>query len=274
MEPRHVNTPPAIDASSPSLLLLRNTRLLLTAGFGGLLLLMSFSGIDAVRVLRSIQGRNDRIRADFLDRNRLLNQIRSDLYLSGTYVRDYLLEPESSNADVHRASLDRDRNDMEMALQAYALRLTPNEVEPYDVLRRELRDYWRVLEPVMRWDPEQRRARSYAFLRDEVFPRRMAMLTIADQIARVNEQQLNDGNAQVASLFSQFRNRLGGTVIATLGLGLLLAALSMNVPEASVKKDSPEYFLFKQSVHALSYGEGATKFWREVNARGKEIIEP
>src|SRR5256885_2091486 len=55
----------------------------------------------------------------------------------------------------------------------------------------------------------------------------MAMLTIADQIARVNEQQLNDGNAQVASLFSQFRNRLGGTVIATLGLGLLLAALSM-----------------------------------------------
>jgi signal transduction histidine kinase len=54
------------------------------------------------------------------------------------------------------------------------------------------------------------------------------MLTIADQIARVNEQQLNDGNAQVASLFSQFRYRLSGTVIATFGLGLLLAALSMN----------------------------------------------
>ena len=215
-------------ATSPSLLLLRNTRLLLTIGFGGLLLLMAFSGIDAVRVLRSIQGRNDRIRADFLDRNRLLNQIRSDLYLSGTYVRDYLLEPESTNADVHRASLDKDRNDMEAALTAYALRLTPNEVEPYGVLRRELRDYWRVLEPVMRWDAEQRKARSYAFLRDEVFPRRMAMLTIADQIARVNEQQLNDGNAQVASLFSQFRYRLSGTVIATLGLGLLLAALSMN----------------------------------------------
>jgi len=64
-------------------------------------------------------------------------------------------------------------------------------------------------------------------LRDEVFPRRMAMLTIADQIARVNEQQLNDGNAQVASLFSQFRYRLSVTVIATFALGLLLAALSM-----------------------------------------------
>src|SRR6266852_243700 len=173
MEERHVNTPEASDANSPSRLLLRNTRLLLTAGFGGLLLLMSFSGIDAVRVLRSIRSRNDQIRDDFLARNRLLNQIRSDLYLSGTYVRDYLMEPESTNADAHRASLDRDRNDMEAALQAYALRLTPSEVEPYGVLKRALGDYWRVLEPALRWDTEQRKARSYDFLRDEVLPRRM-----------------------------------------------------------------------------------------------------
>src|SRR5436305_8517021 len=53
------------------------------------------------------------------------------------------------------------------------------------------------------------------------------MLTIADQIARISEQQLNEGDAQVASLFSQFRFRLITTVIATFGLGLLLAALSM-----------------------------------------------
>src|SRR6478752_9725713 len=130
MEKKRVNTPPATAASSPSLLLLRNTRLLLTAGFGGLLLLMSFSGVDAVRVLRSIQSRNDRIRQDFLDRNRLLNQIRSDLYLSGTYMRDYLLEPESAKADAHRASLDKDRGEMEAALQAYSARLTPREVAP------------------------------------------------------------------------------------------------------------------------------------------------
>src|SRR5437899_2215956 len=77
----------------------KKVRALLIAGFGGLLLLMSFSGVDAVRVLRSIQSQNDRIRADFIARNRLLNQIRSDLYLSGTYVRDYLLEPDPNNAD-------------------------------------------------------------------------------------------------------------------------------------------------------------------------------
>src|SRR4051794_18520426 len=215
------------ETNSPSGLVLRNTRLLLTVGFGGLLLLMAFAGLDAVRVLRSIQSRNDRIRQDFLDRNRLLNQIRSDLYLSGTYMRDYLLEPESAKADAHRASLDKDRGEMESAMRAYSARLTPREVGPYEVLTRELREYWRILEPALAWNAEQRGIRSYAFLRDQVLPRRMAMLSIADEIARVNEQQLDDGNRQVASLFSQFRSRLTGTALATLGLGLLLAALSM-----------------------------------------------
>jgi len=219
-----VNTVPT--ANTPSLLF-RNTRLLLTVGFGGLLLLMSLSGLGAVRVLRSIQSQNDQIRADFLGRNRLLNQIRADLYLSGTYVRDYLLEPDSDNADAHRKLLAKVRANMDTALQEYTLRLTPNETAPYGVLRRELEEYWRVLGPVMRWDAGQRSSRSYVFPRDEVFPRRNAMLTIADEIAQINEQQLDQGNAKVASLFSQFRDRLAATVIATFGLGLLLAALSM-----------------------------------------------
>src|SRR5579859_4405073 len=176
---------------------MRHTRPLLAIGFGGLLLLMAFAGLDTLQVLRSIQTRNHEIRAQFLARNRLMNQIRSDVYLSGTYMRDYLLEPEASNADAHKASLDKDRREMEAALADYSRRLSPGEAEPYGVLTADLRDYWRVLEPALQWDPAERRARSYAFLRDEVLPRRMAMVSIADQIARVNERQLNDDNQQI-----------------------------------------------------------------------------
>ncbi len=228
-----------MEKNSTSRLLLHNTRLLLMVGFGGLLLLMAFAGIDSMRVLRAIESRNEAIRKEFLDRNRLLNQIRSDLYLSGTYMRDYLLEPEAGNAAAHKSSLDKDRAEMEAALAAYARRLSPGEVEPYRVLTSDLQNYWHVLEPALRWDAAERRTQSYAFLRDEVLPRRMAMLGIADQIARVNERQLNDDNLQVAALFSQFRFRLTGTVIATLGLGILLAALSM-VRILRLEKDSVE----------------------------------
>ena len=86
-----------------------NSRHVLMAGFGGLLLLMAFAGLDGVRSLQQIQTANDNIREDFLLRTRLLERIRGDVYVSGTYVRDYLLEPESGKAEGHRYTLRESR---------------------------------------------------------------------------------------------------------------------------------------------------------------------
>ncbi len=205
----------------------RNTRLLLLAGFGGLLLLMAFAGMDGLRVLQTIQKRNDAIRQDFLARNRLLNQIRSDLYLSATYVRDYLLEPENAKAESQRTSLNRIRLDMEAALREYESLIGKSEDNPLRNLEGQLRDYWRVLQPAMYWDDAQRRAEGYAFLRDQVYARRAVMLSLADQIGAVNEQQLDSRNAEVGLLFSGFRVRLAVTLLVVLCLGLLLASFSI-----------------------------------------------
>jgi signal transduction histidine kinase len=116
---------------------------------------------------------------------------------------------------------------MDAALQKYQALVNKEESRPFEVLLQELRAYWKVLEPVFLWSPAQRREHGYVFLRDEVFPRRMAMLQIADQIARINESQLNAGRLRVVETFSQFRRRLLITIGLTIGLGLLLAAFSM-----------------------------------------------
>ncbi len=206
----------------------RNTRTLLLAGFGGLLILMAFAGLDTIQVLRTIQDRNNAIRSEFLNRNRFLNQIRSDLYVSGTYVRDYLLEPEPSKAESHRTALENARRNMESAVQQYARLLRESEQKPFANLERELAQYWQVLAPVMRWNAQERQSAGYAFLRDEVYPRRTAMLGLADEIGTLNERQLTTGNVQVSDLFASFRVRLSLTLVVTLGLGLLLASYSMS----------------------------------------------
>ncbi len=206
----------------------KNNRLILLAGFGGLLILMAFAEIDGLQAVRQIQTSNDQIREDFLRRTRVLERIRSDLYVSGTYVRDYLLEPEAGKAEGHRYSLMETRADMDAALQEYRALLTGGEGHMFQTLTRELADYWKTLEPALSWDPEQRRTNGYAFLRDEVFPRRMAMLGIADRIGAINESQVNAGRAKVEEIFSQHRRRLGVTIGLTVGLGMLLAFFSMN----------------------------------------------
>jgi signal transduction histidine kinase len=213
--------------SRRSTTLVINSRLVLMGGFGGLLLLMAFSAVDGMQALEQIQTSNDTIREDFLLRTRVLERIRADVYVSGTYVRDYLLEPESGKAEGHRYSLRETRTDMDTALQRYRSLLNAQEAQPFDVLQQELAAYWRMLEPIFEWTTQQRQRNGYAFLRDEVFPRRMSMLAIADQIGAINESQLRDGKMKVDEIFRLLRRRLGITVGFTIGLGLLLASFSI-----------------------------------------------
>jgi len=205
----------------------RNSRLPLGIGFGSLLVIMTLAGIDALRVLHSFYSNDDRIRQEFLFQNRVLNQIRSDVYVSGTYVRDYLLEPESSRAEDYRASLEQVRKEMVSALQSYGQHLAPAETRHYTTLRAELADYWDTLAPVFRWNAEERQRLGYLFLRDEVFPRRQNMLAMADRIAAINEQQLNAGNEQVVGLLRKFQMRLMITLFAALAFGLGMAVFSI-----------------------------------------------
>ncbi len=207
--------------------LVSNSRLVLMAGFGGLLLLMAFAGIDGVQTLEQIQSANDTIREAFLLRTRVLERIRADLYVSGTYVRDYLLERESGKAEGHRYSLLETRRDMDAALAEYRKLLNAQESGTFQILTNELESYWRILDPVFQWSADQRQRDGYLFLRDEVFPRRMSMLGIADRIGGINEQQLSAGKAMVAQSFVGLRERLLITLGLTIGLGLLMAYFSV-----------------------------------------------
>jgi signal transduction histidine kinase len=188
---------------------------------------MALAGLDALRSLQQFRQGDDQIRRHYLSQNHALNDVRSDVYVSGTYVRDYLLEADLGRAEAYRIELERVRKQMESALESYGHEVAPSELQHYTALRATLTDYWQILKPIFTWDTAERRRTGYAFLRDEVFPRRQNMLAIADQIAKLNEQQLNAGNSQVVGLLLKFQNRLVITLVVALALGLGLAALCM-----------------------------------------------
>lgn len=204
------------------------TRVVLIAGFGGLLALMAAAGIDSLRALARIQSSNARIHRDFLSRERLLDQIQTSLYLSGTVVRDHLLlDPGQSAGEAMREELKQIRNDMEAALALYAKSLRPDERAPFYGLREEVGAYWSVLDPVFEWDARRKRDLSYWFIRTELFPRRATVLAIARDVAAVNQRTLRDGEQRVSELFAVFRRRLQVILGVALGLGLLVAVTSI-----------------------------------------------
>jgi signal transduction histidine kinase len=206
--------------------LIFSTRVAVIAGFGGLLAIITLSGVNTLRVMQEIRRNDDQIRQEFLLRNHILNSIRSDLYLSGTYVRDYLLDPEPDRAESHLVALKQVRTEMDSELESYAKRLDAEETKHYSALKIELAGYWDILEPVLQLNARERQSKGFAFVRDEVFPRRAAMLGIANNIADLNEQQLNVGNERDAALLSSFQTQLTVTLLISILLGIGMALFS------------------------------------------------
>src|SRR5712671_6634237 len=80
----------------------RQTRIALFAGFGGLLVLLGVLGLSAISFLSQIKVHEEKIRQDYVDRDRVLQNLRSDIYTSGTYIRDFLLDTNDAFAAGHR----------------------------------------------------------------------------------------------------------------------------------------------------------------------------
>ena len=196
---------------------------LLLIGFGGLLLLLAFTGFNTLSVVNRIQTRNESIRRDYLNRDRILEVLRADLYLSGTYVRDLLLEPDASRADLHRAELSAARDRINSMIGAYQGVLSEQERPSFEKFKREVGNYFDSLQPALQWNALQRKEYGYAFMQNSLLPRRMVLVRLADQIGRLNQQQLDAGNERVSALFSQFRTVLVVLLVVTLLGGLLLA---------------------------------------------------
>jgi len=206
---------------------------------------------------------NERIRQDYFNRDRILEQLRSDIYLSGTYVRDLLLEQDPSRADSHRRELELARARIEDNVAAYQRILRGEEHAAFQEFRTELDAYFTSLHPALEWDASQRRAYGYAFMRDSLLPRRMTIVHIADQLSAVNQVQMQGGNRQITNLFSRFRRTMIVFLVLALACGALLTA-------GSIRRVMR---LERLSAARLSDAEHAREALRELSARLIDVQE-
>jgi signal transduction histidine kinase len=187
---------------------------------------MGFGALQTERLLTQIQSRSRAIEGRFLERSRSLNEIRSALYLSGTVFRDYVLDTDRRRSAAQLIRLDQIHRDIDRRLEEHEKGITPGENQAFDRLKLEIDSYWKLLNPALSWTPEYRELQGYEFLRDQVYTRRTAVLDLANQVAALNERQLLLGQAEVSSLFADFRNRVRLTLLGIVALGLCLALVA------------------------------------------------
>jgi signal transduction histidine kinase len=205
----------------------RQTRVLLFAGFGGLLLLLGFFGLSAISSLSEIKVREERIRQDYISRDGVLQKLRSTIYTSGTHVRDFLLDSSDTRATEDRRQFLESRRQIENEIAEYQTLIRPTEREPFRELSQGLTEYLNAIAPVLSWTASERRARASAFMQDELLPRRMSALSLADRIQQIAEGQLEASSAAVSALLSSFRVKLFVLLVLTVLGGIALAGVAM-----------------------------------------------
>jgi len=201
--------------------------LVLVGGFGGLLLMMAAAEAGALFFLSSLRRTGAEVQARFLERSRILERIRSNIYLSGTFARDSLLAPEIAGARAQIDTLDKLRRDTDGALDAYAKSIEPAEAGPFRALRSEIDAYWKVLAQTFGWSAPERSKARYAFFYEELVPRRTSMLQIADRVAALNEDALKRGDDALGALFGRLQLGLVAMIVLTLLGGATLAGFTI-----------------------------------------------
>jgi signal transduction histidine kinase len=197
------------------------TWLVAALGLGSLVVLIAVSMLASSHKAEEIYTQLDELNSHHRRVEANLRRLRSDVNLSGIFVRDYLLDVARERAPEYREQISDFRRTTLATLDELKT-LIPNE-DQIASLQAKLDDYWETFDPLFDWTPAEKIARSAAFLRREVVPRREAALAIARQIEELNNANLAAQRDEVARRHAAFRHDLHRFFWQTVLLGLTVA---------------------------------------------------
>jgi signal transduction histidine kinase len=192
-------------------------------GLGGLLLLVIVSVLAASNRAQSIYTQLDQLNTHHRDVEIKLRQLRSDVNLSGIFMRDYLLDSVRARGQEYRDRLaEYRRNNVSTVAELRAL-IPGRHDERILSLDSKLDEYWQAFDPLFDWTPAEKVILSAGFLKREVLPRREAVLAIASDIEELNNANHAIQRAEVTRQYAAFRSDLHKLLWGSLLLGLVVA---------------------------------------------------
>jgi signal transduction histidine kinase len=150
-----------------------------------------------------------------------LRRLRSDVSLSGVFVRDYLLDVARERAPEYRQRIAEFRRTNIATLGE--LRTLIDNDDQIDSLQSKLTEYWGTFDPLFDWSPTEKIVRSATFLRREVVPRRDAALAIARDIEEITNASVTAQREEVARRHAAFGRELWSLTWRTVLIGLVVA---------------------------------------------------
>jgi signal transduction histidine kinase len=195
------------------------------AALVGLLVLIVLSVLTASRKAQDIYTQLEELNQRYHEVETRLRNLRSDVHVSGIFVRDYLLDSSRERAPDYRERL-ADFRERTTATFRELRALTAGRGDTRAALQSlepKLDEYWQTLDPLFDWTPAEKQNFSAGFLRREVLPRREAVLSIAQEIEALNTATLRAQRAEITGKQAELRRDLYNLLWRSLLLGAVVA---------------------------------------------------
>ena len=200
---------------------------LLCAGFGTLLLLIALSAAALNNRIEKVYARVAVIQEVNRETRDNLDGLRSELYLGAIFVRDYLLESSTATAANERRILEELRKSMHQHLAELERTGGLQNLSVPESLRQAAEGYWKSIDTVFDWTPEEKAARSSTYLRKSLVPYRNAVLAAAAELAELSTSETLRRQEEVLKTEQELKRGLRIILLVGLLLGGLVAFASI-----------------------------------------------
>src|SRR5258708_3678259 len=194
-------------------------RTVLRAGYGAVIAVLVLSTVEAYRIQVSVSRQHLEIYRHFVEQDEALATLRKNLWLAGTYVRDFLINTTPAQPALFRRQLEDLKRENDQALRD--LEKAPHHQRVVPGLRDGLADFWRVVNPLPGTMAHATDQEQIDFLDREIVTRRGELYNVLRALTMADEQKLEDS----AGEFADARSRAGRGLLAMLALGVLLSIL-------------------------------------------------
>ncbi len=200
----------------------------LLAGFGSMMLLASLLGFSQMRRSAALQRELIDAQERYARTEKLVSDLRADLYRISLDIRDFLLDRDASDSALVREQILESRQRIQRSLDELERSLGP-AAEPASMarLRERLDAFFALLGPPLEWKPEVKLALGGSYVRRVLLGRRAEISLIAEQLQALNYENLKRSQERLLEAQQDFRRRLNRLTYSILLLSAIVAAASI-----------------------------------------------
>lgn len=198
-------------------------RAVLVVGFGGLLLLLLYSGASALQTLRRLHDAEESAHTRSLESQRVLATAILSANIYSDHMEEFLLNSEPPE-DAAAEEITKGAAAAREALQAYPADRSAEEQSLLEQLQAYLTEEETVFHAAQGWKSEERLGRGQHVVSDEIIPRRQHFVAVVQRIELLNDNQTLAAKQATFLEFARLQDRLKNLLILALTSGLLLAA--------------------------------------------------